>query len=73
MFCFIKIVIAGKKQLPTITNINKFIEEPLDIMQQSAMELVCKSGSISSILLAYYNEAISLSTYIGDGELELFI
>lgn len=71
MFRFVRIVLAHKKQIPTFTNVYRLIQETPGTAQHSAMVL-SQRGKISSIVLACFEEAISWSKYLGNGEFENF-
>ena len=71
IFCSVLIVLTHKHQIPTVTNVYRLIQESTGRPQQSAMAFLSEGGSIASIVLACFEEAISWSTYLGNGEFEI--
>lgn len=51
-------VLTQKKQIPTVTNVHRLILESPGTAQQSAMEFFFKRGTITSIVLACFGQAI---------------
>lgn len=72
MFRYFYNALTQKKQIPTVTNVHRLILESPGTAQQSAMEYFSKRGAITSIVLACFGQAINSSTYLGDGESEMY-
>ena len=73
IFRFVHAILEEGKQIPNKTNVESLVfESPAGPGQMSALEFLYLGGGAAPVVLACFDEAISLSTYLGNGEFELF-
>lgn len=72
IFRFVHMTLEQRKQIPNFTNVERLIYESPGLGQLSALEFIYRGGSIPCIVLACFEEAIGSSTYLGNGEFEMY-